>query len=144
MKKIRRHIFVLDIVILVLSGFIFLYLSPSVEVRQRLIYIIPQMFACAVLVFGSRFVCGVYKEIHFEAGISLNPRLFIKLIVADVLSGIVFYLVQLIIPAGPIRITFVRVACIIGFNLLGAMLIRLMYQSVFEFASEYIESSDKY
>ena len=70
----------------------------------------------------------------------MYTRVYLHLILSDLIAGVVYYLIQLIIPAGPIRVTFIRVVCIILFNLMEAIIYRLIYQSGYEYG---IESSDK-
>ncbi len=120
-----------DIPMLVVSVFIFLYLAPSVEVRQRLIYIAMQFGFAAVCVFSARIIAGVYRQILRYGG----SRLYIRLILADVCAGAVYYGIQLLLPEGPMRVTFIRAVCVISFNLLEAVASRLLYQFVFEYGS---------
>ena len=120
-----------DIPMLVISVFIFLYLSPSEELRPRLIYILLQFIICAVCVFPTRFAAGVYRQILRYGG----SRMYIRLIASDLCAGIVYYLCQLLLPATEIRVTFIRAVCIITLNLLEAVSSRLLYQYVFEYGS---------
>lgn len=143
-QKLIRHMFVADALLLLLVAYIFLYLAPSVEVRQRMIYIIPQVAVFGLLVFTSRYLFGVYRELHFETGVPLNSRMLSKLIMSDMAAAVVYYLFQLIIPVDPMKVTFVRVASIAMLNLVLSVMIRLVYQSVYEFAEEYIDRSDRY
>ena len=132
MTKQKKTMLLVDIVMILISCFIFLYLSPSTEVRQRMIYIIPQTILCMVLVIVSRLIVGVYKEYFHDVNGGMYTMVYIHLIIADVIAGVVFYLVQLIIPEGPIRITFIRVVSIILFNLMESIIYRLVYQSGYE------------
>ena len=133
--RFRHYTAVLyDIPMLVLSVFIFLYLAPSVEVRPRLMIIALQFVICAVCVFSARIATGVYKQILRYGG----SRMYIRLILADVCAGIVYYGIQLLLPEGPMRVTFIRAVCIITFNLLEAVASRLLYQYVFEYGSRSI------
>ena len=120
-----------DIPMLVFSVFFFLYLNPSVDTHTRLKYVFFQLALCALCVFTARLIAGVYKQILRYGG----SRMYISLILADFCAGVVYYLIQLLIPAGPIRVTFIRAVCIISLNLLMAVSGRLIYQYVFEFGS---------
>ena len=120
-----------DIPMLAISAFIFLYLSPSEEFRPRLIFILLQTVLCAVCVFSARGIAGVYRQILRYGG----SRMYIRLITADLCAGIVYYLIQLLLPPTSIRVTFIRAVCIITFNLLEAVASRLLYQYVFEYGS---------
>ena len=136
MSKQKKIMLLVDAVMLLISGFIFLYISPSTAVRQRLLYIIPQLAVCAVCVFAARFLTGVYKEYYHDVNGGMYTRVYIHLIIADFIAGVVYYLIQHLIPAGPIRVTFLRVVCIILFNLLEAIIYRLIFQSGFEYGKE--------
>ena len=54
MSASQKKILLIDIACILISGFIFLFISPSIEGRQRLIYIVPQVLFCCVLVISSR------------------------------------------------------------------------------------------
>ena len=120
-----------DLPMLVFSVFFFLYLNPSVETHTRLKYVFFQLVLCALCVFTARLIAGVYKQILRYGG----SRMYIRLIIADFCAGIVYYLLQLVIPEGPVRVTFIRAVCIITLNLLEAVASRLIYQYVFEYGS---------
>lgn len=140
MSKQKKIMLAVDAIMLLISCFIFLYISPSREVRQRLIYIVPQIAVCAVCVFASRALFGIYREYFHDVNGGMYTRVYIHLILSDLIAGVVYYLIQLVIPAGPIRVTFIRVVCIILFNLMEAIIYRLIYQSGYEYGKE---SSDK-
>ena len=120
-----------DVPMLAASIFLFLYISPSTEGRQRLIYIALQFVICAACVFAARGLAGVYRQILRYGG----SRMYIHLILADMCAGIAYYVIQLLLPEGPMRVNFIRAVCIITLNLLGAVAARLLYQYVFEFGS---------
>ena len=131
----RHHTAILyDIPMLIISVFIFLYLAPSVEVRPRMLIIGLQFVLCLVCVSVARIAAGVYKQILRYGG----SRMYIRLILADVCAGAVYYGIQLLLPEGPLRVTFIRAVCIITFNLLEAVSSRLLYQYVFEYGSRSI------
>ena len=120
-----------DVPMLAASIFLFLYISPSTESRQRAIYIALQFVICAVCVFTARGLAGVYRQILRYGG----SRMYIHLLFADFCAGVAFYVIQLLLPEGPMRLNFIRTVCIITLNLLGAVAARLLYQYVFEFGS---------
>ena len=130
MSSIKKKIMLIDIVCLAVSTFFFLYISPSVEVRQRLLYIIPQVAICAVIVFTSRLLVGVYKEYYPDANGQNLTRMYIHLVVADAIACVIYYFAQIPLPH-PMRITLLRVVCIVIFNLIEAIVCRLCYQTGF-------------
>ena len=121
-----------DLPILALAVFIFLYLNPSTwDMRLRLKYILLQFVIGAVCIFGMRFAFRVYRQILRYGG----SRLYIRLIISDLCAGIIYYGIQRIIPEHSARINFLRVVCIVAFDLLGAVSARLIYQYIFEYGS---------
>ena len=126
----QKKIMLIDIACLLVSGFFFLYISPSIEMRQRLIYIGPQILFCAVFVFASRFLVGVYKEYYIDAGGRNLATMYMHLIIADAIACLLYYLLQLLLPE-PMRITLIRLVDIVIFNLLEAIVCRLCYQTGF-------------
>ena len=130
MSTTQKKILLIDIACILISGFIFLFISPSIEGRQRLIYIVPQVLLCCVLVIGSRFLFGLYKEYFMDvAGRNLSI-MYMQLIIADAVAGVVFYLIQLILPHA-MRLTLVRLVCFVVFSLLEAIVCRLCYRTGF-------------
>ena len=120
-----------DLPMLLLAVFFFLYINPSDYGRQRIVYIAMQFGICAVCIFSARVLSGIYRQILRYWG----SQTYIRLLGSDVAAGAVYYLIQLLLPAGPMRITFVRAECIIAFDLLMAVAARLFYQYIFEYGS---------
>ena len=130
MSSTQKKILFIDLACILISGFIFLFISPSIEGRQRIIYIVPQVLICAVLVIGSRYLVGIYKEYFMDvAGRNLSI-MYMQLIIADAIACALYYLVQLILPH-EMRITLVRLVCFVVFSLLEAIVCRLCYRTGF-------------
>ncbi len=129
-SSLKKKIMLIDLVCLAVSAFFFLYIAPSVEVRQRLLYIIPQVAMCAVIVFASRTVFGVYREYFPDADGKNLTRMYLQLVIADAVACVVYYLVQIPLPH-PMRITLLRLVCVIVFNLIEAIVCRLCYNTGF-------------
>ena len=130
MSQLKKKIMLIDLVCLAVSAFFFLYIAPSVEVRQRLLYIIPQVILCAVIVFASRMLFGVYREYFPDADGKNLTRMYLQLVIADAVACVVYYLVQIPLPH-PMRITLLRLVCVIVFNLIEAIVCRLCYHTGF-------------
>ena len=130
MSTTQKKILLIDIACILISGFIFLFISPSIEGRQRIIYIVPQVLLCCVLVIGSRFLFGLYKEYFMDvAGRNLSI-MYMQLIIADAIACVAYYLIQLVMPP-EMRITLVRLICFVVFSLLEAIVCRLCYRTGF-------------
>ncbi len=132
LAPLKKKMMAIDVILLIVSVFFFLYISPSAETRPRLVFILLQAVLCAVCVFGSRLLIGVYKEYFHDVDGSMYSRVYIHLVIADFIALIVYYLIQHLLPADAIRVTLVRAVCIVVFNLLEAIVCRLCYQSGFE------------
>lgn len=135
-KDILSQIIYFDLFAFVSSTFIYLYYNPSEVGRIRLIYIGLQVLICVVCVFAVRFVFKIYKRREaFQ-----NPKyhfLNLKLFVSDFIAGIMIYIIQLLIPdTPPVRISFVQVAIIIGFNLLIGLFLRSVFQCIYDWCSD--------
>lgn len=130
MSSFQKKLLLIDLVCIAISSFFFLYISPSTEVRQRLLYIIPQICICAALVILSRFLVGVYKEYFLDPDGKNLTAMYLHLVIADAVACVLFYLLQFPLPH-PMRITLVRLVCIIVFNLVEAIVCRLCVQSGF-------------
>ena len=135
MSSMKKKIMLIDLVCLAVSTFFFLYIAPSVEVRQRLLYIIPQVAMCAVIVFTSRLLLGVYKEYYPDADGKNLTRMYLQLVIADAIACVIYYLAQFPLPH-PMRITLLRLVCVIVFNLLEAIVCRLCFYSGFSLKEE--------
>ena len=131
MSAFQKKLLLIDLICIAISSFIFLYISPSTEVRQRMLYIIPQVCMCAFFVIMSRFLVGVYKEYFLDQDGKNLTSMYLHLVIADTIACVLFYLFQLLLPEGPMRITLIRVVCIIVFNLVEAIVCRLCLQTGF-------------
>ena len=136
LNKLPSKVLYFDLFLFYTSSFIFLYYSPSYEARILLIYIGMQLLICSIVVFVFRVLFRIYKPMRYSESPGfhiLNLRLF----VSDFFSGIVIYIIELLLPATPsMRISFLQVAIIVGFNLLIGSFIRSVYQCVFDWCEE--------
>ena len=130
MSSTQKKLMLIDLICVAISAFIFLFVSPSIEGRPRLIYIAPQIALCAGLLFGSRFLFGIYKEYFMDAGGRNLGIMFMQLILADTVAAVVYYLLQKLLPDG-MKITLLRLVCVFAFSLLEAIVCRLCMQTGF-------------
>ena len=131
-KALLSQIIYFDLFVFISSTFIYLYFNPSEVGRIRLIYIGLQVLICLSCVFAVRCVFKIYKKLEeFQ-----NPKyhyLNLKLFISDFIAGILIYIIQLLIPdTPPVRISFVQIAVIIGFNLLIGLFLRSVFQCMYE------------
>ena len=128
MSSTQKKILLIDIACIIISGFFFLFISPSIEGRPRLIYIIPQILIVGVLIIGSRLTIGIYKEYFMDVTGRNLSIMYMQLILADLFA--IFYLIQTLLPPD-MRITLIRLACFVGFSLVEAIVCRLCYRTGF-------------
>ncbi len=136
MKKTKMNnlILLFELLIFILSSFLFLYINPSEDGRMRLIYISIQTVICTGVVFLLRLILGVFKSPKGEN--PSFPIVNLKILAADIIAMIVIYLIQRMVPE-PMRITFLQIVFVIGFNLIVAAFSRIVYQAIYDWCEPY-------
>ena len=118
-----------DILILLLVELLLLVYAPSTEYKPGADVIAIHILLFAVSVFSVRRLLDVYHHVLRYGGATV----YVRLITADVLAGVIYYLLQLLLPVASIE--FIRVLSIVMFNLLGALTMRLTYLFLYEYAN---------
>lgn len=119
-----------DAALLVLSNLLFIGVYRTDLTKTALLAIIFQAIVSFICVFGSRAIAGIYKQVWRFAG-SIS---YLRLIFADVIASGAFVLLQLL--KWPLRISCQQAFAVVAINLLMTLLIRHMYQYVYENASQ--------
>lgn len=136
--KIRKLLFLYDIVIYMAVVFLLVVLHPSEDVafeNKTALFVVSVGFIC---IFGTRFALDVYRQI-WRYGILLA---YLKLLLADVIGGLIFIVVvRLIANSG---ITFIRLLSIVCMNLLGSITSRMVYFYLYQQASKNGMAADIY
>lgn len=88
-----------------------------------------QLILVTVCLYGSRFLLGVYRQIWRFAGVSS----YIRLLEADALAGIAFYIIGLFFPMFPL--SFVRKLAVVSCDLLCCFAMRMVYQFLYQQSS---------
>ena len=132
-----------DVIIFGVSTFLFLYYNPSGHIRKRLIYIAMQIVICSLILFLSRLLIGVYKH-NFDEFNRTFSHIILKVLCSDVLAAVVMYVIQKFVLPDLIKLKFVQVACISGFNLLYAISSRTVFQALLDCSEEFCDRSDSY
>jgi len=121
----RRSLYVYDAIILLITN-----VMMSVFISQQgvaaVITTIVQIAVSSALVFTSRIMGSVYKQIWRFGG----SGAYIRLILTDAIACALFMAVQMI--SGPFRIAYLRAFSIGAINLLATLLLRHMYQYMYE------------
>ena len=123
-RKIRWELLVFDsLVYLVCSLFIFM-LYPSSIYKLTLLQSAAYAGMGWICVTGFRMVFHLYRKIWRYAGFTE----YITLIAADGIATVIFLLLRALIPNS---ITFVRAISLMMANLLGCIMIRMIYQWIY-------------
>lgn len=83
----------------------------------------------AVFLYVARFFCGVYRQI-WRFG---STAAYLRLILADAMAGIVYFLATCIIPFG--SVDFLQVMAFSCINLLLSIGIRMVYQYTYQYVT---------
>jgi len=90
-----------------------------------------QILLCVLVLYGSRLIFGIYNHVWRYGGTTL----YIRLILADTIAGMLYYALEMILLVE--KITFIRAVAIISVNLLLTISARLVYQYLYDYNSAY-------
>ena len=123
-RKIRWELVFFDSLVFLFSALmIFVFYPSSISHLTRDKIILYTVIGWA-LVTGSRLFFKIYQKIWRYAG----PTDYINLIIADlVATGVIVILRELLVK----EVTFMRAFSLVALNLLGCIMIRLIYQCVY-------------
>ncbi len=126
----KRHLplQVYDLILLLIVNILMLGFYPSSKSALGAVPFFLHLALTFVCVWACRSGCGVYRQI-WRYG---YPMAYIRLIISDFFAGVLYLVLQIILPIQ--RITFVRAFSIISFSLLLAVAMRMMYQLLYESA----------
>ena len=122
----RRSLYVYDAMILLISNVALLNAFAEQQGAVPGPAMLVQMVVSFALVFASRIMGSVYKQIWRFGG----SGAYIRLIATDAIACALFMAVQMI--SGPFRISQLRAVSIGSVNLLATLLVRHMYQYMYE------------
>jgi len=115
-----------DTIILLFVVGIFFVIAPSSPVK----YPWNEIFSHFVLLWSCLFFfrsgLGIYSHIWRYS----NVALYLRLVLADILAGILYGILIHFLPV--VKIIFLRLVCIFSINLLLNLLIRLVYQYLWD------------
>ena len=123
-RSIRWMLVALDLICYVVVGLLLMVFYPStveaISGREAAIIIAEG----AVCVFAFRLLLGIYQYIWRYAGAAE----YIWLILSDAAATVLFLLARTFMP---VRITFMRTMSLFSLNLLGAIMMRQVYQYLY-------------
>ena len=122
----RWTLLLYDAILLLAVELMILGVYPSSAEKLELTVFTVHTILYFLCVYLCRCTCSVYRQVWRYGGASA----YIRLLAADALAGILYFVLQSLLPVQ--KITFIRVFAISAFNLLMALGIRLFYQFLYE------------
>ncbi len=129
-RKFHLPLEVYDLLLLLIVNILMLGFYPSSNVAFGTVSFLLHLLLTFVCVWACRSIGGVYRQI-WRYG---SPTAYIRLIASDFFAGVLYYILQNILPIE--RVSFVRAFSIITFSLLLAVAMRLVYQVFYERAKK--------
>ncbi len=126
----RVMLVMIDMALLFCVDIFMLGIYPSGDIRLAPKLVILHSLLSAACIFGWRLAGGVYKQIWRY----VNTTAYLRLMLLDALAGCTYYLVQKMVFRSLDAITFVRIVSVFALNALASSVIRLVYQSLYEYS----------
>ena len=124
-RKIRWELLFFDSLVYLLSALFIFVFYPSSLFRLSFLQVAAYTLFGWICVTASRFAFHLYRKIWRYAG----QADYISLIIADGIATVIFTLVRGFIPN---TVTFVRGLSLFTINLLGCIVIRMIYQWIYQ------------
>lgn len=127
-KQMRRWISLAmyDVLLFLMVDFLIMAIYPSGRGIKFHSLIIHTLIA-GVCIFGCRYFNSIYKQVWRYGGASAYIRLFL----ADVAAGVIYYVLQVVLPIEPIE--FIRAFSLVALNLLVSLAIRFLYLYIYQY-----------
>lgn len=125
-----------DGILLALVSMVINWMHPGDAEAAPAAHLIPQIAMALVCVLGVRLVFRSYHQIWRYA----DNSCYIQLILCDAVGGLVYYCLQRMML--PVAFSFLRVICTVCLNLLLAIMMRQIYQYLYDCAIEMRTSND--
>ena len=124
-----------DAILLVIVNLLILGVAPSSETG----FSISTILLHYILAAGCLYLCRQLARIYRQVWRYINSESYIRLVIADMVAGILYFIIQLILSKilvfSGVRITFIHTFSIIALNLLLTISIRMVYQYVYDYAN---------
>ena len=127
----QNLLFLYDILILAAVEAAILIAAPSTQYKPGLDMIVQHIMLFTACMFGVRCIFGVYRHVLRYGGSSA----YMRLIASDILSGVLYYFLQIILPVSAIE--FIRVLSIVTLNMTVSLSMRLSYLFIYEYAKRH-------
>ena len=124
-RNVRWMLVVYDLLVYELSAVLLLGLYGGND-KLSISGMMQQMVLALLCVFSIRLIGNVYGQIWRYGGI----QCYIRLLYTDAIAFFVYLILELILPVE--KITFARMLCLSSINLLGALVLRMMYRYAYK------------
>ena len=124
-RSIRWELLVIDTLVYLVSALLIFVIYPSAIIHLTWTQVALYTLIGWLCITSLRMIFRIYRKIWRYAG----PMEYISLILADlVATGVIIVLRELLVK----EVTFMRVFSLVAINLLGCMIIRLVYQYAYQ------------
>jgi len=114
-----------DLVVYAIAALILLVLYQGNE-KLSIVGILQQVCLSLICIFISRLCGKVYSQVWRYGGI----QCYIRLLFTDTISFFIYLMLELLLPIQ--KITFARLLSLVSLNLLGALVIRMLYRYAYK------------
>lgn len=128
-RNVRWMLVVYDLLVYELSAVLLLGLYGGND-KLSISGMLQQMVLALLCVFSIRLIGNVYGQIWRYGGI----QCYIRLLYTDAIAFFVYLILELVLPVE--KITFARMLCLISINLLGALVLRMMYRYAYKCSNQ--------
>ena len=119
--KVKLSLAFYDFIIFSVVAFIFYWWYDGIGILSIQGFLFQYCLAF-ILVFGVRIIGDIYRQIWRYGGI----QCYIRLLLCDFLSGIIYFFIERILPIE--HIPFIQLAAFCSMNCLGALAMRMFYR----------------
>ena len=127
----NRHklkLMICDLLVLLFVDLLMLVFYPSGDKPLAAAAQLLQCLIGIVSIYSWRIAGGVYRQIWRYGG----TLAYLQMICMDALAGISYFVIQNVTMPNPYKISFIRTLSIVALNLLCCMMIRFVYQYLYE------------
>ena len=124
-RSIRWELIIFDSLIYLVSALMIFVIYPSTITRLAMNEIALYAFVAWFCITGMRTVFQVYQKIWRYAG----PSDYIGLIISDLFAMASVLILRELVPK---NVTFIRAFSLVALNLLGCIIVRMIYQNIYQ------------
>lgn len=124
-KNVRWPLIIYDLAVFIIASMILLVIYRGME-KLSVSGIVEQMILAGVCVFSARLIGNIYGQVWRYGGI----QCYIRLLATDSIAFLAYFCLELLLPIP--KVTFARMLSLISMNLLGALVMRMMYRYAYK------------